>query len=183
MEPLCSSNPGAFGLAAPLSLGRAFLPRRLLVFYFLLLLLFGCSPSPDSGPLFPTHDLAPETSRAALVGELILSGDCLRIVSRDDGHRYLPLWPRGYSLTKDDVKVSVRDSSGKTVGQTGTGIYASGRQEREVSHLLDPELRARVHARCPGPYWVVSEEVAIYVTAMNRDAASTQSRYARFTRR
>lgn len=140
--------------------------KPLLLLLFISLLLFaGCTgPSSESDPLFPTHDLEPEDPQTALVGQLVLSGECLRILSRDDGHDYLPLWPRGYSAERSEEKVSVRDSSGRTVGRTGAGIYAGGREHREVSHLLDPAVRERVHARCPGPYWVVSEDVTIYVT-------------------
>jgi hypothetical protein len=149
--------------------------RTTTVLFVSLLLLAGCSgSSAESDPLFPTHDLEPEDSQTALVGELVLSGECLRIRSRDDGSDYLPLWPRGYSAERSEEKVSVRDPSGRTVGRTGAGIYAGGREHREVSHLLDPAVSERVHSRCPGPYWVVSEDVTIYVTGASVARVATE---------
>jgi hypothetical protein len=141
-------------------LKRVYWPAQLALI-FALLLLANCRNEPSSSLYFPKYDLVNgEWVRmtGAIEGELVKTGDCLRLFASPSNTSYLVVWPPGYELDEDGSEILIRDNSGQVVARVGEEVFmGGGGEEREtfdgvpgVSEQLAVEIK---NSGCPGPYW------------------------------
>jgi hypothetical protein len=132
-----------------------------LVFLFVLFALVGCRDQPSNSLYFPKYDLVNgEWVRmlAEIEGELVKTGDCLRLIASPSNTSYLVVWPPGYELDEEGSNILIRDNSGQVVARVGEEVYmGGGGGDREtfdgvpgVSKQLAAEIK---NSGCPGPYW------------------------------
>ena len=118
--------------------------------------------SPDLGIHFPRQE-APEGERetmdALLYGELVLVGDCLHVYDHHSGTRYVPVWPPGYRLDADGDTIQILDGGGQVVARVGDRLRLDG-GEVWSDGVLDENVRKALAANCPGPFWIIGQEVA-----------------------
>ena len=114
----------------------------------------------SSAPFFPVQkDPNPASYMTALlVGELVIEDGCLRV---DDD---LLVWPHGFSLKIEGEVIQVIDGTGQPIARVGDKVEVSG-GEVGTSELPDgylSELSAQLPSdRCPGPYWIIGEEITV----------------------
>ena len=106
-------------------------------------------------------------------GELWRLGDCLRVSYVDQADRVgtrdglLVVWPAGFEARVQDGLVEVFDPDGFAVAAVGQTLRMSGRRVSEVGEWDWGEA----DGRCPGPYWLVGDEV----TAVAGDTSGLES--------
>ena len=124
----------------------------------------GESPAVGGGLSFPRHGEVLPTNRGNyyVYGELSRLGDCLRVsyvdqvdpVATRDG--LLVVWPKGFEVGGDGQSVEVFDPGGNLVASVGQSLRISGKKvasEDEWDWTGSPD-------RCPGPFWLVGDEVS-----------------------
>ena len=124
----------------------------------------GESPAVGVDVSFPSHDEVLPSNRGDyyVYGELSRSGDCLRVsyvdqvdpVATRDG--LLVVWPRGFEVGGDSQSLEVFDPEGNLVASVGESLRISGKKvasEDEWDWTGSPD-------RCPGPFWLVGDEVS-----------------------
>lgn len=134
---------------------------------FALLLLANCRNEPSSSLYFPKYDLVNgEWVRmlAEIEGELVRTGDCLRLIASPSNTSYLIVWPPGYELDEEGSDILIRDNSGQVVVRVGEEVYMGGGEvyarEDEIATLegvpgVSKELITEIeNSGCPGPYWI-----------------------------
>lgn len=124
-----------------------------------LLVSLGCSnkfpTTPSPTPYFVQQKEIPNAyMRALLIGKLVLVDGCLRVDS-DDGDSYLVIWPQGFSLRANDKAIEIVDKNGQLVAREGDNLKIGG---GELSHIAEYVLQP-LPDNCPGPYWVVGNEI------------------------
>lgn len=116
------------------------------------------------GLSFPRHGEVLPANRGDyyVYGELSRSGDCLRVsyvdqvdpVATRDG--LLVVWPKGFEVEYDSQSVEVFDPGGNLVASVGQSLRISGKKvasKDEWDWVGSPD-------RCPGPFWLVGDEVS-----------------------
>lgn len=97
---------------------------------------------------------------ALLFGELVEVEGCLRVKSRDDGTSYLLAWGPEFAVTTENDAVQIVHENGtKIVLHIGEMVRISGGEVKSVGYL-DEQVRQKLPAGCPGPYWFVGTEVS-----------------------
>lgn len=84
----------------------------------------------------------PDASETALLtGELVIVENCLYVVGDGSSERYLPIWPRLYTLDESSVIPAVLDESGEVVFRIGERAYlggSGGRGDNIANRLVTP---------------------------------------------
>jgi len=109
-----------------------------------------------------TPALTPIRTRltALLFGELVEVEGCLRVKERDVGTSYLLAWGPEFAVTTENDAVQIVHENGtKIVLHIGEMVRISGGEVKSVGYL-DEQVRQRLPAGCPGPYWFVGTEVS-----------------------
>ncbi|MCB8946246.1 MAG: hypothetical protein H6658_21075 [Ardenticatenaceae bacterium] len=135
--------------------------------FFVLLVFVGCQSEPSSSLYFPKYGLVDgEWVRlnAAIEGELVQTGDCLRLIAGIDNTSYLVVWPPGYELDEEGSDILIRDNSGQVVARVGERVYMGGGEvysrENEIATFdgvpgVSEQLITEIeNSGCPGPYWI-----------------------------
>lgn len=138
-----------------------------LVLFFALFVLVGCRNEPSSSLYFPKYDLVNgEWVRlgGAVEGELVKTGDCLRLIASVDNTNYLVVWPPGYELDEEGSEILIRDNGGQVVARVGEEVYMGGGEvyarENEIATFdgvpgVNEQLITEIeNSGCPGPYWI-----------------------------
>lgn len=138
-----------------------------IVLFFILFVLAGCRNEPSSSLYFPKYDLVNgEWVRLSgdIEGELIKTGNCLRLITSPSNTNYLVIWPPGYELDEEGSDIFIRDNSGQVVARIGEEVYMGGGEvydrEDEIATFdgvpgVSEQLVAEIeNSGCPGPYWI-----------------------------
>ena len=104
-------------------------------------------------------------------GEILRAGPCLRVSYIDQSYPELArlgllvVWPPGVRAHVHDDVVQVVDPAGTVLAKTGDTVRFSGRKVSEDSGQA-PQLDwdGVPAAECPGPYWLVGDEVSAGVS-------------------
>jgi hypothetical protein len=95
---------------------------------------------------------------ALLTGELVIEDGCLRV---DDD---VLVWPNGFSLSIEGEVIQVIDGTGQPIARVGDKVEVSGGEvgTSELPGGYLSELSAQLPSDCcPGPYWIVGEEISV----------------------
>lgn len=130
-----------------------------------VLLLAGCESNPPPAEIvFPTQR-QPADDRAlmedGLAGTLSVEDGCLRLISLEGGILYTPVWPPDYAIQPSEP-AAIIEPSGEELARVGDDIYLSGGEVQSLSgrdDLLDPAQADEVAEVCPGPYWIVGDQL------------------------
>lgn len=147
---------------------RVFYPVQLVLFLALFVFL-GCRSEPSSpvSVFFPKYNLVNgEWVRMSgeIEGELVKTGNCLRLIASPSNTNYLVVWPPGYELDEEGSDILIRDNGGQVVAWVGEKVYMGGGEvyarEDEIATLegvpgVSKELITEIeNSGCPGPYWI-----------------------------
>lgn len=100
-----------------------------------------------------------EVMEADLIGELVVVEGCLRVNSRYSDTSYLLVWPPDFTLNTENDAIQILNGAGQIVARVGDEVRISGGEIRSVE-FLDERVRQKLPAGCPGPYWIVGDEVS-----------------------
>lgn len=104
-----------------------------------------------------------EFMEAQLIGELVVVNDCIYMNSREGDTSYLVIWPPEFTLVTENDLVQIRNGVGEVVAQVGEEVYMSGGEvPASEAPWLSQQLREKLPDTCPGPYWVVGEQVRFF---------------------
>jgi len=95
---------------------------------------------------------------ALLAGKLALVEGCLYVHESQTGVSYLLVWPPDSRLNVQDGAIQILDGAGQVVARVGDEIHVSGGEVASFEHLNE-YLRQTLPDDCPGPYWIVGEEI------------------------
>ncbi len=93
---------------------------------------------------------------AEITGKLIVANDCLRV--NDSDTSYLLVWPPDFIPSTENDVIHILNRDGQVVVSVGDEVYVSGGEVRSVE-FLNEQLRQKLPPDCPGPYWIVGDEV------------------------
>ncbi|UCH42567.1 MAG: DUF3221 domain-containing protein [Dehalococcoidales bacterium] len=120
---------------------------------------------PEEPIYFPIQKSAngeQEVMEALLFGELIVTERCLRVKEPEGNTSYLIIWPNGYTYSVEGDEIQIRNSQGNTVFRVGDQVRLSGGEIPVLSaQLIADYIYNGLSNECPGPYWLVGEEVSI----------------------
>lgn len=124
------------------------------------------APPPDAGIFFAELKKPQLTPLLAVLGKLFLDREgCLRVndPSLDsDDPGYVPVWPPQYKPDAEDDVVRILDGKGRVVARAGEGVYMGGGEidtaTLEEYNFMDERLLQELSERCPGRYWLVSDD-------------------------
>jgi len=109
-----------------------------------------------------TSTLTPEPTRLTsfVIGELVTIDSCLRLNDSGSGVSYLLAWPPDFdvSVERDTVQIATENDK-KVVLHIGEMVRISGGEVKSIGYL-DERVQQRLRANCPGPYWVVGDEIS-----------------------
>ena len=108
---------------------------------------------------FPQYEGPTKTIEGTRIGKLIVIGGCLRVrYSNPKGPDYLalPVWPSNFTLSVKGNSIQIIDGTGLIAARVGDEVRSSGYLTEDMGDLA---LRQPVPEGCPGPYWIVGEEV------------------------
>ena len=150
-----------------------------------LLALVACGSGLTPQIHFPQHQHVGLTNWGTdyIFGELEVVDGCLRLPYADPSYSeyaregVLIVWPAGFRLNRDAVPVQVINGNGLIVARVGDSVRISGAWSKkprpdwrpvesvgtgtERDEVPDTETLAReLPVECPGPYWVVGDEVS-----------------------
>jgi len=109
-----------------------------------------------------TPTLTPEPTRLTsfVLGELVAVDSCLRVSDRDSGTSYLLAWPPDFAVSIERDTVQIATGNGKKVVlHIGEMVRISGGEVKSIGYL-DERVQQRLPVNCPGPYWVVGDEIS-----------------------
>jgi len=108
-----------------------------------------------------TAPTTPERTKltALLFGELVEVKGCLRVNQGGRGASYLLAWPPDFAVSTEEDTVQIVDDNGKRVVLHIGEIVRIGGGEVRSTKYLDERVRQKLPANCPGPYWVVGDEI------------------------
>ena len=95
---------------------------------------------------------------ALLTGQLVVVDGCLRVNDSVSSTSYLLVWPPEYTVHGEADPIQVLDGAGQVVSHVGEQVRVDGGDINSVLHL-DERVRQSLPAVCPGPYWIVGDEV------------------------
>ena len=138
-------------------LNRTSGPPRWLIFA-LSLLVTACGALTPPPTLTPTPSTTPQVFATRLTdqltGQLVLVGDCLRVLNRGvPGESLLLVFPPGLtaSVSRATVLVSDFQDNKEFTWRLGDIVQLAGGNVP----VLDPMLQQLLPKDCPGPYWLV----------------------------
>jgi hypothetical protein len=129
-------------------------------FISVLLATTACNNPPTSN-ITMTPQVVATYWLAELKGKLVEVDGCLRVNDRDSDTSYLLVWPADLAVAvkNDTVQIVIGTVTGNRKEVTlhiGEMVRLSGGETRQ----LDERLKPTVPERCPGPYWVVGNEIS-----------------------
>jgi len=144
-----------------------------MLFIVILLITLACTdrlttppaPSPTSVPIpdpliiFPQQEAVEgerTVKQAETIGELILANGCLRLNTNHAS--YLLVWPPDFAPGAENDVIHVLNRDGQVVASVGDEVYIGGGETRSIG-FLDEQLQQQLPTDCPGPYWIVGDEV------------------------
>ena len=143
------------------------MPHRMTLHIVLLgiavLAIVACT-EPANPPNFPQLSGGPVGLDAMAVGELVSENGCLRlrrIDGIDDGAGRLLIWNQTADMTADGQGVRITDESGVASSFSVGEVLQMGGGETNLDHVQKIVVQP-VPSHCPGPYWLVGLEVAVY---------------------
>lgn len=116
----------------------------------------------------PVHGEPREVNSGAnyVYGEIYASGNCLYVTYVDEGFRRGPVegllvvWPSGFRSDVSGGTVGVVNDEGVRVASVGDTVRITGRSLVDLSDVnWRWESGKPGKAACPGPYWLVGDEV------------------------
>ena len=120
------------------------------------------STTPPEPPIFfPRQQPAAgirETMVALLLGKLTAADGCLYVDDSNSDTSYLLVWPPDFTLSMEADAVLLFNGTGEVVARVGEELRISGGEVKSVRYL-DEQVRQSLPADCPGPYWIVGDEV------------------------
>ena len=102
---------------------------------------------------------------ALLIGELVVVNGCIRMNSREGSTSYLVVWPPDFTLGIENDSIYIRNGASEVVARVGEEIYMSGGEVPAKTAWLSQQLQQKLPDACPGPYWVVGEQVRLFKNA------------------
>ena len=154
-------SPGP-GRARP---GNRLATLQVLVVSLLVALAAACSGGQEIGEeaggggetvfvTFPQHDVPPtDYWSERFVGQLAMEDGCLRAAS------LLLIWPNTFTFDTKNGVVRIVDATGRIVAHVGDDVRFS-RTNVSFEQALDEGWIHGLSEDCPGPYWLVADEVA-----------------------
>ena len=126
-----------------------------------LLSTVGCT-EPANPPNFPQVRGNPDGMDAMLVGELVSENGCLRLRKIDEGTDHLIIWRQTADMTADGQGVRITDESGVSSSfSVGEKLRMGGAATRNLD-VVQKSVVQPIPGNCPGPYWLLSFDVAAY---------------------
>lgn len=96
---------------------------------------------------------------ALTVGMLEVVDSCIRLVHQNHPS-YLVVWPPDVTLDTTQEFIQVRTKTGQLVAQVGSLVQMSGGVVDTVAQVEAKQaLSQPLPAECPGPYWIVGDQV------------------------
>ena len=123
---------------------------------------------------FPQYEGAPMLPEGSKFGELIVVDGCLRLRRYPDPNypdpdqnpvSLLLIWPENFTLTTKSDSVQIIDGAGLIAARVGDDVRFSGHGVCSegwcgITDIGEIDLRQPLPEGCPGPYWIVGEEVS-----------------------
>lgn len=99
-------------------------------------------------------------------GKLVIDEEgCLRLkLPRGDGPSDIPVWPHGYSLSTENDEIRILNDKGRVVARVGDTVQVGGGEisrSEAGGNFEEKRRKLGVPARCPGPLWMVFNEVRV----------------------
>ena len=95
---------------------------------------------------------------ALLLGKLTAADGCLYVDDSNSDTSYLLVWPPDFTLSIEADSVLLFNGTGEVVARVGEELSISGGEVKSV-RFLDEQVRESLPADCPGPYWIVGDQV------------------------
>lgn len=146
-------------------------------------------PSPEDEPAastdqvtLPRHHEPPviNSGDEYVFGEVLRPGRCLRVSYTDQTdpeltrRGLLVVWPPGFRAQVSDDGVRVVDPAGHVLAKTGDTVRLSGRKvSDDPGHAPQLDWDGEPAVDCPGPYWLVGDEVSAGVPRYPSDSADS----------
>ena len=97
---------------------------------------------------------------AFVVGPLSEEDRCLRVRDRNGETSYLIVWPPGVQLRRTGDGLALINDAEQVLVQVGETIRISGGALPTATEVESRQpLSQPLPSSCPGPYWVVGEEI------------------------
>ncbi|MCY4558754.1 MAG: hypothetical protein OXF79_20730 [Chloroflexi bacterium] len=137
------------------------------------------TPADSVDVTLPRHHEPPVVNSGDdyVFGEIIRSGQCLRITYYDQTspevsrEGLLVVWPPGFGAVVLDDAAQVLDPDDQVRASVGDTVRLSGRKMRQdTGEAPEWDWDGEHVADCPGPYWLVGDEVSAGVLRYPSDA-------------
>ena len=150
-----------------------------------LVALVACDSGAEGQIHFPTHQYPPLTNWGTdyIFGELMLVNGCLRLSYMDPSRKenttegVLVVWPAGFRLNRNTTPAQVINTTGLIAARIGDNARISGAWSEDPRPAWMPPpptrtgivpyevpdtatLAKELPEECPGPYWIVGDEVS-----------------------
>lgn len=117
----------------------------------------------DTQALFFPQQAAVDGDRVVMealtIGMLEVVDSCIRLVHQNHPS-YLVVWPPDVTLDTTQEFIQVRTKTGQLVAQVGSLVQMSGGVVDTVAQVEAKQaLSQPLPAECPGPYWVVGDQI------------------------
>ena len=133
---------------------------RILPLAIAVLSIVTCA-EPANPPNFPQLSGGPVGLEALLEGELVSENSCLRLRKIDDGAGHLLIWNQTADMTADGQGVRITNESGESSSFSVGEKLRMGGGETYFDHVQKIVVQP-IPSNCPGPYWLVGFDVAVY---------------------
>lgn len=118
--------------------------------------------TPPTPAIFFPQQKAVDGERASmealLCGNLVLVEGCLGVNESETGVSYLLVWPPDWRPYVENDAIQILDGAGQVVARVEDEVCVSGGEITSFERL-DEHLRQTLPGDCPGPYWIVGEEM------------------------
>jgi hypothetical protein len=120
----------------------------------------------DAGIFFAELKKPQSTPLLGVLGKLFLDRKgCLRVndpTLDSDDPGYVPVWLPQYKPDLEDDVVRILDRKGRVVARVGEGVFLGGGEidtaTLEEYNFMDERHLQELSERCPGRYWLVSDD-------------------------
>ena len=121
---------------------------------------------------FPQYEGAPTLPEGSKFGELIVVDGCLRLRRYPDPNHpdqtpvpLLLVWPENFRLSTKGDSIQIIDGAGLIAARVGDDVRFSGHGVCSegwcgLTDIGEIDLLQPLPEGCPGPYWIVGEEVS-----------------------
>jgi hypothetical protein len=120
------------------------------------------APAAPAGIFFPTVPIGEAYPAALMEGVLEVEDGCVYVAN--GGERWLALWPEGYTATRSEGRLDVRDGDGTPVAREGMHVTLGGGEVNPVevggsaasTRYATEQTGQVVPDRCGDLFWLVS---------------------------